>query len=164
MKKSTFVSFLLVSIAVEVTSLSIYGYGVKQCTFKALNNNWDNGQIKTCDFQKVYSNSALRVTYEGVLRLISCPSGCCRRWFITINGNECSSPAPIDTIIYANKVSNLNLHRPGTLDGFCNNIPAGRVTVGLSVGKCNGFPDVGDAYTCWNSVCRLIIEEVPLMQ
>ena len=69
--------------------------------------------------------------YEGVTRLTSCPTGCCRRWYITINAKECLSPAPIDTVIYASGVNNLNLHRPGTLDGFCNNIPAGRVTVGL---------------------------------
>ena len=110
------------------------------------------------------SNSALRVTYQGDIRLLSVPTGSCRRWFITINNAECSSPAPIDALIYANVVSGLNLHSPGTLDGLCNNIPAGRVTVGLSVGKCNGYSHVGDAYTCWNSVCRLIIEEVPLMQ
>ena len=96
--------------------------------------------------------------------MVSCTSGCCRRWFITINGKECSSPAPIDTLIYANRVANLNLHRPGTLDGFCNNIPKGRVTVGLSVGKCNGYSKSADAYTCWNSVCRFIIEEIPSMQ
>jgi hypothetical protein len=69
------------------------------------------------------------------------------------------------TVIYANGVSSLNLHRPGTLDGFCNNIPKGKVTVGLSVGNCKNWShDEGDAYTCWNSVCRLIIEEIPSMQ
>ena len=120
--------------------------------------------FQSCDFQKAYSNSALRVTYQGHMRTLSCYSNCCRRWFITINNAECSSPAPIDALIYANPVSGLNLHRPGTLDGLCNNIPAGRVTVGLSVGKCTGYSNVGDALTCWNSVCRLIIEEVPLMQ
>jgi hypothetical protein len=83
---------------------------------------------------------------------------------ITINGKECSSPAPIDALVFANGVSGLNVARPGTLDGFCKDIPAGRVTVGLSVGKCNDYSDIGDAYTCWNSVCRFIIEEVQSMQ
>ncbi len=94
--------------------------------------------------------------------MISCSGSCCKRWFITINGKECSSPAPIDTVIYASGVSGLNLHRPGTLDGICNNVPKGRVTVGLSVGKCNKVQDTGNAYTCWNSVCRFIIEEIPM--
>ena len=90
---------------------------------------------------------------------------CCRRWYITINGKECSSPAPIDARLSVKGVTDLNLHRPGTLDGFCDNIPAGRVTVGLSVGKCNSLPTAGgDASTCYDSVCRFIIEEVPLME
>ena len=139
-----------------------YWYNIAFALFSF--NHFESCFLQTCDFQKVYSNSALRVTYEGVMRLMSCSRSCCRRWYITINGIECSTPAPIDALIYANGVSGLNLHRPGTLDGFCNNIPAGRVTVGLSVGKCSGYPDLGDAYTCWNSVCRFIIEEVPLMQ
>ncbi|CAB3986066.1 Hypothetical predicted protein [Paramuricea clavata] len=109
---------------------------VKQCTFKNLDDGQDKGQIQ-----------------DMLSTLVS----------ITINGKECSSPAPIDAVIYANGVSNLNHHRPGTLDGFCNNIPKGKVTVGLSVGKCTSY-DGGDAYTCWNSVCRLIIEEIPSMQ
>ena len=163
MKKSVFVGFLLLSVT-EVISSSSYGHGVKQCTYKSLNDNKDKGQIQSCDFQKAFSTSALRVTYQGDMRALSCSRNCCRRWFITINGKECSSPAPIDALIYANGVSGLNLHRPGTLDGFCNNIPAGRVTVGFSVGKCKNWPDVGDAYTCWDSACRLIIEEVPFMQ
>ena len=120
--------------------------------------------FQTCDFQKVFSTSALRVTFQGDLRMVSCSKHCCRRWFVTINGKECSSPATIDALIAANGVSGLNLHRPGTLDGFCNNIPAGRVTVGLSVGNCNRAINVGDAATCWGSVCRFIIEEVPSMQ
>ena len=120
--------------------------------------------LQTCDFQKVFSNSALRVTYQGDMRLLGSSNGDCRRWYITINGAECSSPAPIDAILHVNKVSGLNLHRPSTLDGLCYNIPAGRVTVGLSVGKCNHYPDVGNAATCWNSVCRLIIEEVRSVQ
>ena len=167
MKQSTIsVGFILFSIAVlymEVTSSSSLGQGVKQCAFKSLNKDTNNGQIQTCDFKKFFSQSALRVTYQGDMRLIGTYRGVCRRWYITINGNECLSPAPIDAIIHANRQA-INLHRPGTLDGFCNNIPAGRVTVGLSVGKCNGYPDVGNAYTCWNSVCRFIIEEVPSVQ
>ena len=171
MKQSTIpVGFIMFSIALlytDVTSSSSYGPGVKQCAFRSvgsLSQNLDSGQIQTCDFQKVFSNSALRVTYHGDMRLVGTSSGDCRRWYITINGQECSSPAPIDAIIYVNKINGINIHRPGTLDGFCKNIPAGRVTVGLSVGRCSGYSNVGDAATCYNSVCRLIIEEYPSMQ
>ena len=120
--------------------------------------------LQKCDFRKTRSNTGLRVTYQGDMRLISGSSQVCRRWFITINGKECISPDTIDAVLYFHRgPSGMNQHRPVTLDGFCENIPEGRVIVGLSVGKCGGGHqgDPGDAYTCWNSVCRLIIEEVP---
>ncbi|XP_028396299.1 collagen triple helix repeat-containing protein 1-like [Dendronephthya gigantea] len=141
---------------------------VKQCTFENLDDGRDRGQIATCLFRKMYSKTALRVTYQGDLRVVTCANGrCCRRWYITINGKECSDPAPIDAVVYASKNGNnhLNLHRPATLDGFCNNIPDGKITVGLSVGKCKfSSYDIGNAYTCWGSVCRFIIEERPPLQ
>ena len=96
------------------------------------------------------------------MRVISGTS-VCRRWFITIDGKECISPDTIEAAVHPIGVTGLNYHRPGTLDGFCGNIPKGRVTVGLSVGNCKyGYEkQQGDAHTCWGSVCRLIIEEVP---
>jgi len=119
--------------------------------------------LQTCDFQKRLPNTALRVTYQGDLRVISTPIGACRRWYITIGGQECSTPTTIEAVIFEKQPDTLNLHRPATLDGLCYNIPAGRVTVGLSVGKCvDNNP--ADAATCWGSSCRLIIEEVPLVQ
>ena len=121
--------------------------------------------LQKCDFRKTRSNTALRVTYQGDMRLIS-GSPACRRWFITINGKECTSPDTIDAVLYfSGGASGMNQHRPVTLDGFCENIPVGRVIVRLSVGKCGGGHqgNPGDAYTCWNSVCRLIIEEVPTL-
>ena len=53
-------------------------------------------------------------------------------FYLTFNGKECTSPATIDAVIYSN-VANINLHRSGSLDGFCENIPKGKVAVGLSV-------------------------------
>ncbi|XP_028396252.1 collagen triple helix repeat-containing protein 1-like [Dendronephthya gigantea] len=140
---------------------------LKQCAFKNLQDDRDNGQIMTCDFQKAHASSALRVTYQGDIRMLSCSNNkCCRRWYITINGKECSSPAPIDASFYAGGGGSLNLHRPATLDGLCSNIPKGRITVGLSVGNCKYSQQSysGDAYTCWNSSCRLIIEEINALQ
>lgn len=95
------------------------------------------------------------------MRVIGCPSVCCRRWYITINGKECTSPAAIDTQIYAN--GNVNRHTPGTLDGFCDNIPSGKVAVEIWIGACASVAK-GDGYTGWESVSRLIIEEAPPLQ
>lgn len=48
---------------------------------------------------------------------------------------------------------------PGTLDGFCYNIPKGEVIVGLSIASCPGATP-GDGYTGWESVSRIVIEEM----
>ncbi|XP_028395961.1 collagen triple helix repeat-containing protein 1-like [Dendronephthya gigantea] len=161
------VLFVLMIAALFKNVVSYHHFGgldrnVKQCIFKHLNDGRDHGQIASCDFVKHESGSGLRVTYQGDLRVVTCPGGqCCRRWHITINGRECSHPAPIDVAIYASKHGHaLNLHRPGTLDGICDKVPKGTVKVGLSVGKCKHSIH-GNAFTCWGSVCRFIIEEIP---
>ena len=51
----------------------------------------------------------------------------------------------------------LNRHR--SFKVYCVNIPQGAVRVELWVGQCSGVP-LGDAYTGWNSVSRIMIEEV----
>ena len=86
--------------------------------------------LQKCDFRKTRSNTARRVTYQGDMKLIS-GSHVCRRWFITINGKECTSPDTIDAVLFFNGgASRMNHHRPVTLDGFCENIPEGRIIVG----------------------------------
>ena len=77
--------------------------------------------------------------------------------YIFHSGQECKDPATIDAQVYA--TGTVNRHSPKTLDGFCNNIPKGEVTVGISVAECLGG-STGDAYTGWNSVSRIIIEEM----
>ena len=78
-------------------------------------------------------------------------------YLFTHIGNECKEPAPIDTQIYV--TGSVNRHSPKTLDGFCYNIPQGKVTVGLSIGTCSGGKP-GDAYTGWGSISRFVIEEM----
>ena len=53
---------------------------------------------------------------------------------------------------------NLSHHR--SFEGYCENIPQGRVTVELWVGQCHRGYTLGDAITGWNSVSRIMIEEV----
>lgn len=46
------------------------------------------------------------------------------------------------------------------VEGICEGVPAGLVDVGIWVGTCADYPK-GDASTGWNSVSRVIIEELP---
>ena len=85
----------------------------------------------------------------------------CNRWHFKFNGNECSGPMTIEAVVYNNWSSgrNANQLHHRSFEGYCENIPQGAVRVELWVGKCGG-QTLGDAYTGWNSVSRIMIEEV----
>ena len=53
-----------------------------------------------------------------------------------------------------------NLHRVRQIEGVCERVPKGIVRVGFWVGNCTGY-GTADAYTGWNSVSRIYVEEVP---
>ncbi|XP_054840982.1 collagen triple helix repeat-containing protein 1 [Eublepharis macularius] len=136
----------------------------KQCSWSALNYGIDLGKIAECTFTKMRTNSALRVLFSGSLRL-KCKNACCQRWYFTFNGAECSGPLPIEAIIYLDQGSpelnsTINIHRTSSVEGLCEGISAGLVDVAIWVGTCLDYPK-GDASTGWNSVSRIIIEELP---
>ena len=56
-----------------------------------------------------------------------------------------------------------NLLRVRQIDGVCERVPKGIVRVGFWVGNCAGY-GTADAYTGWNSVSRIFVEEVPSPQ
>ena len=118
-------------------------------------------QFQDCQFAKIKDDTALRVVFQGNIRLMSC-SNCCRRWFITFNGAECSGPLPIDAALWIRN-SNTDEHRHGAIEGYCDNIGKGNIRVGINIGNCPGYGN-SDGYTGWKSVSRLIIEEVPQSQ
>ena len=105
-------------------------------------------------FNKLQANSALRVSFQGNMGVT--PSGSCNRWYFKFNGNECSGPMTIEAAVY-NYLSFGNPHR--SFEGYCENIPQGAVRVELWVGQCSNST-LGNAYTGWNSVSRIMIEEV----
>lgn len=108
-----------------------------------------------CEFEKKENNTYLHVVYVGNLRIQGCK--CCKRWFFTFSSSECTNPAAIDGVVYQG--SNINIHRSANIEGFCAGLNSGRVLVDFSVG--NGYQyGNADAFTSWNSVSRIIIEEV----
>ena len=114
--------------------------------------------FQDCSFNKLQSDTALKVSFQGNTKVQSDVK--CNRWFFKFNGNECSGPMTIEAVVYSDWSSgtpNLLHHR--SFEGYCTNIPQGAVTVELWVGQCTSYP-LGDAYTGWNSVSRIIIEEV----
>ena len=72
----------------------------------------------------------------------------------------------IEARVYNNWPSgntNYNQLHHRSFEGYCENIPQGAVRVELWVGKCGGRA-LGDAYTGWESVSRIMIEEVSRSQ
>eukprot|EP00118_Oscarella_pearsei_P015510 m.140383 g.140383 ORF g.140383 m.140383 type:complete len:785 (+) comp38301_c0_seq2:61-2415(+) len=136
----------------------------KQCGFYSLNKGDDRATLMHCWFTKREDHTYLRLKYEGTTRLGYC-HGCCMRWYFTIDGTECTLPNPIDTSLHISHKT--DHHRAGTVTGFCGGvglsrkIPKGVRKVQFNVGPCHGSSTQYDAYTCWNSACRIIIEEVP---
>jgi len=133
----------------------------KECAWK-LSEDKDHGLIKECLFTKNFSDTSLHVYWTGVLRVYNCDS-CCKRWYFTFNGAECSGPLPIDGVMYMYKGSGKNLLRVRHIEGHCNNIHKGKVRVGFWVGNCASYGNC-DAHTGWNSVSRIFVEEVPKPQ
>ena len=93
------------------------------------------------------------------MRIYGC-NGCCKRWFVTFNGIECT-PVPIDVVVYmANQDGKWgDLHRPRVLTGHCKIPKSGKVTVGFNIGNCPGRGN-SDGNTGWNSSTRIMIEEL----
>ncbi|CAH3042126.1 unnamed protein product [Pocillopora meandrina] len=144
------------------------GRNWKQCVFNGLSDSKDIGLIKSrlliplgMSFQKESSKTGLRVFWNGVLRITNCHS-CCKRWYFTFNRRECAFPARIDGVVfmlYGNQ-GRKNLLRVRHIEGVCENIPAGIVSVGFWIGNCASYGSC-DGHTGWNSVSRIYIEEVP---
>ena len=115
-----------------------------------------------CIFKKTSDNTGLRVYWSGHLRIYNCNS-CCRRWYFTFNGAECSAPAAVDATVYMNLGAGSrinNSYRPRHVEGVCDKIHKGTVRVGFWVGNCSGYGSA-DAATGWKSVSRIYVEEVP---
>ena len=118
--------------------------------------------FQECSFNKLHVNTALRVSYQGNVRVYS--DKACNRWYFKFNGNECSGPLPIDSVVFNDWAGGrATIHRNHFFQGYCENPARGTVSVDLWVGSCS-WTSPGDAYTGWDSVSRIIIEEVPPSQ
>ena len=94
--------------------------------------------FQDCAFNKLQSNSALRVSFQGNMRVFG-SSSTCNRWYFKFNGNECSGPMTIEAAVYSywSTGSSTLLHH-WSFAGYFENIPQGAVRVELWVGKCIG--------------------------
>ena len=116
--------------------------------------------LQECSFNKLTSDTSLKVSFHGNMRVRG--SNKCNRWYFKFNGNECSGPMTIDASVHnswPHGTANFDQLHHRSFEGYCENIPQGAVRVELWVGQCSG-KTLGDAWTGWNSVSRIMIEEV----
>ncbi|NXW21759.1 CTHR1 protein, partial [Circaetus pectoralis] len=115
----------------------------KQCSWSALNYGIDLGKIAV--------NDRVAITFAG----LSCGS---QVWLCPhppspsllkrgLDGTEAIAQLPVCKFKDA-------------VEGLCEGINAGLVDIAIWVGTCSDYPR-GDASTGWNSVSRIIIEELP---
>ena len=116
--------------------------------------------------KKKNQDTALKVEFDGDFRVALC-NHCCKRWYFTFNGVECSNPTTIeaiDTILQNHGRTDTNLHKHSQIGGYCEGIGKGTVRVGLVVGDCPGFKSGSNGYAGHKSVTRIMIKEVPKPQ
>ena len=97
-------------------------------------------------YQATTAEMELKVKRAWQVYLGGC-AHCCKRWFITFNGAECSGPLPIDAVLWIQNKEEDN-YRPGFIEGYCNNIHKGKIRVGINIGNCGGYGN-SDGYTGW---------------
>ena len=114
--------------------------------------------MQNCVFNKKYDNTSLRVFFAGNLR--SYGSGACNRWYFTFDGAECTKPVTVEGIVH-HTLATGKPFRHCQIEGYCDQVPKGHMRVGFWIGKCEGGYNVASAYTGWNSISRIVIEEVP---
>ena len=68
----------------------------------------------------------------------------------------------IEGVVYGHP-ANDNPHRHRQIEGYCENIPAGQVTIGFNIGKCSGY-STSNGNTGFHSPSRIMIAEVPPSQ
>ena len=106
-------------------------------------------------FTKARSDTILRAAFHSTLADGGrAYGGECSEWFITFNGKECTSPAPITTSRHKYGYGRYGhdgwLTVPGQVGGFCRGtrrefLAAGNISIGVSARPCYriGFPFTG---------------------
>lgn len=124
---------------------------------------WSRPHLQSCNISMVRSDTYLKLTWDGNMRITRCQA-CCMRWLFLIDGDDCTEPGPVDALLYQS--ANYHLLRPSYFSGICQQagdrpLSGGYHIVQLRVQDCPGFNGfVYDAYTGFNSISRILVEEV----
>ena len=142
--------------------------GWRPTVWPPLYNGINNGQIVNMSFTKSQSDTYLRLTWSSNMRQLV--DGKCSQWYFMMNGEECTSPQPINANIHHQNLSTpgkvANIHRHSTIIGVCKATSSGPLQaasylISINVRDC---PDKryrdADANTGWASPSTMIVEEL----
>ena len=120
----------------------------------------ERGKYMQVTLNKKYDSTVLAVSWRTNTRVVG--SGKAARWYITIDGRECSSPDKIAMTMF--KGNSANLHVPSFLTGYCKRTGSGAIRKGKHViaahiGKERHF-SVGHTDTGWSSPSLLRVKEI----
>ena len=115
-------------------------------------------------FKKQRDDTHLRLTWTSSTKQNAAEK--CNQWYFTIDGRECSNPAPINGNVYLATLSSADIHRFGTIIGVCRGTSAGNILSGShqiamnTRNNCNRQYSGADGYTGWQSTTAVIVEEL----
>ncbi|KAI0208873.1 Collagen triple helix repeat-containing protein 1 [Lamellibrachia satsuma] len=134
---------------------------MKQCSKRPWASSLTNGRLMTCRFVKERSDTVLRVVWSGHLNLKyeDSESYSCRRWFFTLNGEECLAPRSIDVALIS--PSYFHMSRANYVEGYCRGVAAGPVNITWNIGNCpTDEGNSGTVLTGGFETTRIVAEEV----
>ena len=141
--------------------------------------NWrsweDASTLLTVSYKKQRHDTYLRAAFHSSIGQYYHEG--CSRWSIQFNGQDCTDPSPIASLVFNNGTARSNAWRiaPAEISGFCysssgrsTTFGVGNVSVSVHVGRCvlskSKTPMHGDAHTgtpveVVQSTSSLVVEE-----
>ena len=100
----------------------------------------------------------LRLTWDGNMRIAGC-TVCCMNWYLTVDGQQCSSPGPVDALVYQGERYLIVRHSHFT--GMCEqaggmNISAGQC-VNMQLAYCRPNIDEKDKLVLQYEIMHQVI-------
>ncbi|XP_065194728.1 uncharacterized protein LOC135826021 isoform X4 [Sycon ciliatum] len=144
------------------TGCNLRTLGYKYQSRHSINYAPDGGQIASVMFRKKHTNTVLKLSYSGNIRIYGAITAA--RWYLKIDNRECARPTKIDIVMYQS--SDDNTYIPAVLTGICEStyssgadIAAGDHTITVHVGEVPGVP-ASETLTGWASTSILEIQEM----
>ena len=130
--------------------------GYKQRMWPNQNSGLKKGQLRALSFIKKQKNTGLRILYSANIREHNANAH--SRWYIKINGHECTKPGKIDIAHYHYRTNDIYL--PTVLLGTCTATSRGAIGAGSHV--ISVHVRGSNSYSGWASTCFFEIREICL--